>query len=146
MRHGHGHCLCGAVRYKFDPKAVLWQGHCHCESCRRACAAPMTSYFGVRRTAWRWAGRTEPKRLQSSSHAERFFCPDCGTQLAYRTTKLTDEIHGFAATLDDPLQFEPEAHFFHAERLAWLHLADDLPRYLDGGKTLEMPKKPARKA
>ncbi|TMV42893.1 hypothetical protein FGG78_41695, partial [Thioclava sp. BHET1] len=52
---GAGHCLCGAVR--FDSwEAPLWQGHCHCESCRRACAAPFTSFFGVANSGWCWTG------------------------------------------------------------------------------------------
>ncbi len=134
-----GRCLCGAVRYRFDAQALLWQGHCHCESCRRSCSAPMTSFFGVRATAWRWHG-TPPASYQSSAWAERFFCPRCGSQMAYRSDKLPDEIHGYAATLNDPTAYRPGAHFFHAERVAWLHVEDDLPRYRDGGKTLEDPR------
>ena len=131
-----GRCLCGAVRYEFDADAVIWRGHCHCESCRRACSAPVVSWFGVANSGWRWAGQT-PKRYQSSGWAERFFCPECGSQMAYRSSKLPDEIHGLAASLDDPADFAPGVHFFHSRALPWLHIADDLPRYLDGGKTLE---------
>jgi len=96
----------------------------------------MTSFFGVRVTGWRWYG-TKPASYQSSAWAERFFCPRCGSQMAYRSDKLPEEIHGYAATLNDPSEYSPAAHFFHAERLAWLHVEDDLPRYRDGGKTLE---------
>ena len=131
-----GHCLCGAVTYEFDAEAVIWQGHCHCESCRRACGAPIVSWFGVQKDVWRWTG-TPPRQFNSSDWAERFFCADCGSQMAYRSTKLPDEIHGLAATLDDPAEFTPGAHFFHAQALPWLHCEDQLPRYVDGGKTLE---------
>jgi len=132
MASSSGRCLCGAVRYRFDPDAVLWRGHCHCESCRRATSSPVTTYFGVRATAWRWHG-TPPVSYQSSSWAERFFCGTCGSHLAYRSDKLPEEIHGFAASLNDPSDFQPQAHFFHAERLAWLHLEDDLPKHARGG-------------
>ncbi len=131
MMSASGRCLCSAVRYKFDPDALLWAGYCHCESCRRACSAPVTAYFGVRVSAWRWFG--EPARFQSSPLAERYFCPGCGSQLAYRTQKLPDEIHGFAASLDDPATYVPKAHFFHAEALPWLHIDDDLKRHPRGG-------------
>lgn len=144
MTSTSGRCLCGAVRYKFDPNAVLWRGHCHCDSCRRACSAPFTTFFGVRASAWRWFG-TPPASHRSSEWAERFFCPGCGAQMAYRTDKLPGEIHGYAATLTDHSDFAPEAHFFTAEQVAWLHLADDLPGYSDGGKTPEKPKRPRRK-
>lgn len=132
MASASGRCLCGAVRYKFDPDAVLWCGYCHCDSCRRACSAPVTAYFGVRRSAWRWFGQAAAQ-FQSSAHATRYFCQTCGSQLGFRTDKLPDEFHGFAASLDDPVDFAPQAHFFHAEALPWLHIDDDLTRHERGG-------------
>jgi len=53
--------------------------------------------------------------------------------LAYQTQKLPGGIHGFAASLDDPVDFAPQAHFYHAEALAWLLIQDDLPRHSKGG-------------
>lgn len=131
-----GRCLCGAVTYAFDANATIWTGHCHCESCRRACSAPMVSWFGVPNAAWQWAGAA-PAHFKSSAWADRYFCIKCGSQMAYRSDKLPNEIHGLAATLDDPTQYAPQAHFFHSKRLPWLHIADDLPRFMDGGKTLD---------
>ena len=136
MTSSSGRCLCGAVRYKFDPEAVIWRGYCHCESCQRACSAPVVAWFGVRHSGWRWEG-TPPESYKSSDWAERFFCAGCGSQMGYRSEKLPNEMHGLAATLHDPASFSPEAHFFHSKALPWLHIKDDLPRYLDGGKTLE---------
>jgi hypothetical protein len=48
--------------------------------------------------------------------------------MAYRSQKYPDEIHLYAASLDDSSGFEPTAHVFWAERVLWVHLADDLPR------------------
>lgn len=122
-----GRCLCGSVSYEFDPSRVRWRGHCHCESCRRACSAPVTAFFGVRDDGWRWTG-ADPAVHASSDHAERLFCGHCGSQMAYRSTRHPGEIHFHAASLDDPADFAPEWHFHWSERLQWLHLADDLPR------------------
>lgn len=133
-----GRCLCGIVRYAFDADAVLWRGHCHCDSCRRATGAPLVTWFGVQKDGWRWTA-VPPQSYQSSSWAERFFCANCGAAMGYRSDKLPDEFHGLAVSLDDPADFAPGAHFFTSHRLPWLHVADDLPRYLDGGKTLERP-------
>jgi len=124
------------VRFEFEAEAQIWAGHCHCESCRRACSAPFVSWFGVRNDGWRWLG-APPKTYQSSAWATRYFCEDCGSQVAYESTKLPDEIHGLAATLDDPADYVAEAHFFHSKTLPWLHIKEELPRYVDGGKTLE---------
>lgn len=121
-----GHCLCGAIRYVCDA-APLWQAHCHCESCRRATASPFTSYFGVADGAWRWTG-APPATYASSPGVWREFCARCGTPMAYHADRYPGERHFFAATLDDPQSFAPTEHVFSAEALAWVHLADGLPR------------------
>ena len=131
-----GGCLCGAVTYSFDATQVIWQGHCHCKSCQKASGAPIVSWFGVKSSAWEWT-KTQPNTFQSSSWATRWFCPICGGPIAYHSQKLPNEIHGLAATLDQPDWFKPEAHFFHKAALKWLHVNNSLPRFVDGGKTLD---------
>ncbi|MGL4238098.1 GFA family protein [Tabrizicola sp.] len=120
-----GRCLCGSVTYRCS-EAPLWQDHCHCESCRRATASPFTSFFGVRNGAWEWTG-SPPATYNSSPGTWRDFCPTCGTQMTYRTTRYPDETHFYAATLDDPSAFTPAGHYHADERLPWVHLADGLP-------------------
>lgn len=124
---GQGRCLCGAVSYVFDA-APDWQAHCHCESCRRATSSPFTSYFGVRHGHWRWTGAI-PAMHASSSGARRHFCAGCGAQMAFEGAPWPDEIHFFAASLDNPADFRPECHVHWNERLAWVHLDDDLPKH-----------------
>lgn len=124
MLEGQGRCLCGRTHYKFDPEAVLWQAHCHCESCRRACSAPFTTFFGVRDSAWRWAGQA-PSVYQSSPGTDRFFCATCGSPMAYRSTSAPGEIHGYAASLERPELAEPTGHEHRDEQLPWIHLADE---------------------
>lgn len=121
-----GRCLCGDVTYRCTA-APLWQGHCHCESCRRATASPMTSYFGMADGAWDFTGLA-PASFSSSPGTIREFCPRCGTQISYRSARFPGERHFFAATLDDAAAFRPTAHYFWAEHLPWLHLSDGLPR------------------
>ena len=112
-----GHCLCGACRCAFDgpPK---WTGHCHCESCRRATASMMTTFAGVADGAWRWTG-APPATYHSSPGVTRHFCPTCGSQLAFRSTRWPGETHFHAALLDDPAQIEIEGNFHTEERLSW---------------------------
>ena len=127
MTTGSGRCLCGHIRFKFDPDAVIWTGFCHCESCRRATASPVTAFFGVRDSAWRWSGGA-PARHDSSPGVRRSFCPRCGTQLAFESQRHPGEIHGYTATLDDPETLPPDRHFHAEEALSWVRMADDLPR------------------
>lgn len=120
-----GHCLCGSVRY-LCRSAPLWQAHCHCESCRRATASALTSYFGVADGSWEWTW-CMPATYVSSPGVRRFFCATCGTPMGYAADRFPGEMHFFAATLDDPTCYCPTIHVHHAERLPWLHLNDGLP-------------------
>jgi hypothetical protein len=121
-----GRCLCGATTYRCTA-THLWQSHCHCESCRRATASPFTSFFGIANGAWVWTGAT-PASYQSSPGTHRDFCPTCGTQMTYRSTRYPSETHFYAATLDDPTAYAPENHVHTNEQLPWIHLSDGLPR------------------
>lgn len=121
-----GRCLCGAVRYALaaQPK---WTALCHCESCRRACSAPVVAWMGFAPEQVAWQG----KRVfyQSSDIATRGFCPQCGTQLSFESTRWPGEIHLYAVSLDDPASYTPQLHCHTGEHLDWLNVQDDLPRY-----------------
>lgn len=121
-----GRCLCGAVTYRCTAPP-LWQAHCHCESCRRATASALASFFGMADGQWHWTG-TAPASFASSPATTRSFCPRCGTPMAYRSSRFPGECHFYAATLDRPQDYAPESHVHSDEQLPWLRLADDLPR------------------
>ncbi len=120
-----GRCLCRAITYEFETP-IDWCLNCHCESCRRNCSAPFTTFVCVKDGQWRWIG-PEPTYFESSPGVKRFFCSACGSPVGYRPAE-GGEIHFYAAALDDPGAFPPERHVFHGEKLDWVHLADDLPR------------------
>lgn len=124
-----GRCFCGHVSWR-SAGPVLWAGNCHCESCRRATSSPFTAFFGVPRSGIQWSGQDALRVLTSSDgHVARRFCGHCGTQMTYESDRWPDEGHLYAATLDDPSQFEPQAHFHFAERLSWIEIDDELPKY-----------------
>lgn len=121
-----GRCLCGSVRWLAigDP---LWQKFCHCDSCRRNCAAPVAAFIAFAEMQVGWSGNP-PASHSSSPGVTRSFCATCGTPVAYRNTDLPGEVHLYAAALDDPSAFTPEGHDFWSEKLGWLHIRDDLPK------------------
>lgn len=87
----------------------------------------MTSFFGVARDSVAWTG--EVAVHVSSPVTERGYCANCGSQMLFRSTRWPDETHLYAASLDDPAQFRPEAHFHYDKRVPWLDVEDDLPKY-----------------
>lgn len=121
-----GRCLCGAVRYVLSvpPK---WTALCHCDSCRRATSAPVVGWMGFPTDSVTWDGpRTTYK---SSAHARRSFCPTCGSQMSFESTRWPGELHLYAVSLDDPTLYVPQLHCYTDEHLGWLEISDDLPRH-----------------
>ena len=121
-----GHCLCGETTYAFDGE-IVWQGHCHCESCRRNCAAPVTTFFGVPRGGFRWTGRA-PGSYESTPNNHRLFCTNCGTPMAYDGGWDKKNMHLYVTSLDDQTLIAPTIHFHHDEAVPYLILGDDLER------------------
>ena len=120
-----GHCLCGSVSFEVDPPVGACVT-CHCESCRRQCSAPMTVYIGVADGAWRWTGAA-PKVFNSSPGVERTFCANCGSPISFRSRKMSDVMHFFAAAMEEPETLAPTLHVAIEEKLPWLKLVDGLP-------------------
>ncbi|MEL6640467.1 MAG: GFA family protein [Pseudomonadota bacterium] len=120
-----GHCLCGAVQFTLEGPPN-WVGHCHCDSCRRASSSPMTTWIGQPNGRWTLTGR-RPTVFESSPGQERGFCPCCGSQIYYRSTRYPGELHFYAALLEDPSEVTPTAQFHLDEKIDWLDDALGLP-------------------
>ena len=122
-----GHCLCRAIAYEFDGEPK-WVVYCHCESCRRATSAPVTTYVGVKLDQFRYV-KGGPAVYESSAGVRRYFCSRCGSPMAYMADRYPGEIRLHVGTLADPNQVKPRAHVFAGEQLSWFEIADDLRRY-----------------
>jgi len=85
-----GGCLCGALRYRADaaPVRVVI---CHCSICRRVSGAPMLCFVHFPKRAFAWLA-DEPLRHRSSPHAERGFCPRCGSTLTRHEPVIADRV------------------------------------------------------
>lgn len=131
-----GGCLCGAVRYALaaPPK---WTALCHCESCRRAASAPVVAWMGFAPEQVAWTGQRT--RYRSSPIATRTFCPVCGSQMSFESTRWPGEIHLYGVSLDDPEAYVPDLHCYTDEHLSWLQVADDLPRHARSADEAPLP-------
>lgn len=124
---GAGRCLCGAVRFEWTAKPI-WAADCHCESCRRANSAAYASFFGVSDGHWRWTGAA-PTLFESTPGVRRWFCPTCGSQMAYAADRFPGETHFFAPSMDNPEQFQPTFEVNVDERLSWVLTREGLPQH-----------------
>ena len=97
-----GGCQCGAVRFRVEG-ALGDASICHCRMCQKASGnfyQPLVSVRGAKLT---WT-RGEPRYFQSSNHARRGFCGDCGTPLTF---EAPDGIALAIGAFDDPAVIAP---------------------------------------
>jgi len=102
-----GHCLCGAVRVTVADHGGF-TGACHCRMCQRWSGGLFVS-LSVPAAAVTVTGPVA--RYQSTTFAERAFCPTCGSHLWMRDTDTADApfelMPGlFDAARDIPLRSE----------------------------------------
>lgn len=112
-----GHCLCGACSFSLRGPHN-WVAHCHCESCRRATASPMTTFIGHPDGSWAWTGQI-PARYESSPGQTRGFCATCGSPMFYVSDRFPGETHFYAALLKDPSGLVPSVTYHGDEALLW---------------------------
>jgi len=137
-RTTRGFCFCRKTSFEYLGP-VTWACYCHCDDCRRNCAAPVTAWLGVPIENFKWTGAA-PKTLNSSKGIYRHFCADCGTPMGFEADHYAGGMHLYAATLENPGDFKPEFHVNYQSRLPWIKMEDDLPKY--DGKLPDGPENP----
>ncbi|WP_434708903.1 GFA family protein [Pseudomonas sp. R1-1] len=121
----NGGCHCGHIRYQFSG-ALHDIAHCHCSICRKVSGGIVTTWITMPRASFQWLA-AEPASYQSSDSCNRFFCSNCGAQLALVTSCSQNSIDVTIATLDQPELAPAERHIWTDSQLPWLHLDDHLP-------------------
>ncbi|MEZ5872042.1 MAG: GFA family protein [Nitratireductor sp.] len=120
-----GRCFCKSVKFEIDAP-IRWCVYCHCESCRRQCSAPVTTYICVDHGQWRWTGAA-PKVYHSSPGVERTFCDTCGSPMSFRSENMSGLMNFYVAAMEEPERFSPGLHVAYEEKLPWMNIKDILP-------------------
>lgn len=145
MKLTKGHCLCGGIKYEFEGKPD-WVAYCHCESCRRHTSSSVATMVGVKLAQFRYLEGT-PAAYQSSPGVWRYFCPTCGSPMAFTDdARWPGEVHLYIGTLEHPEAFVPTGHVHAAEQLPWFEVADELPRFEKFGKGAKPSRHGPRKS
>jgi hypothetical protein len=97
-----GSCLCGAIEYEID-SIDMPITHCHCQTCRKAHAAPFATTAGVMREHFRWLkGAEKLSSFESSQGKHRYFCSVCGSHLMAERENIPHVIVRVATLDEDP--------------------------------------------
>ena len=116
---------------------VTWACYCHCDDCRRNCAAPVVAWLGVPLKNFKWLGETLGT-YQSSNGVRRHFCQRCGSPIGFEADHYPGGMHLYAASLEEPAEFKPTFHVNYESKLPWLAMHDDLEKY--EGTLLHAPR------
>jgi hypothetical protein len=133
MKIAEGGCLCSTIRYRVAglPRG---SGLCHCNTCRRASAAPSVAWITFDRSRFEVVAG-ELTSFRSSPAVERTFCNRCGTPITYANDAEPDSIDVTTASLDDPLLYPPTKEIWLEHRLAWESTNPALSHHLQGGSS-----------
>lgn len=122
-----GGCLCGSLRFESE-QAPLETAYCHCSICRRSTGALMLAFASFPADSFTYV-EGEPAIYLSSLKGQREFCNQCGTQICFREAGQAETVDVNSGTLDQLESVVPQYHMYHADRVAWLEIDDQLPRY-----------------
>jgi hypothetical protein len=122
-----GHCYCNSVQFECSEDPI-WVSHCHCESCRRHSGSAMASFAGFRPTQVQFSGEAV-KSHHSADGITRSFCNNCGSPVSYQTNANENEIHLYLGLFDHPEKLSPQDHSFFIEKIVWLQVDDQLPKF-----------------
>ncbi len=125
-----GKCLCGAVRWQATGAPVTIN-YCHCEMCRRASGAPVVAWATFLFSAVTFT--PGPVWRRSSEKAQRAFCGNCGSPLAWRGDNSSQTIDLTIGTADRPDTLVPTEHIWTENSVSWLKIDDPLPRHKQRG-------------
>jgi hypothetical protein len=114
-----GHCLCGAVRVRVT-EADHRVGACHCRMCQRWSGGVFLCFAA---SAVEVMG--EVARYQSSSFAERAFCPKCGSHLWMRDTAEDGPYDLMPGLFDEAIAWPMRSEIYTDRALASVSLAGD---------------------
>ncbi len=119
-------CQCGAARAEMTG-ALKFVGNCHCEACRKATGAAVSTWVGFNDEQVRWLTE-KPAYYASSKGVQRAFCAKCGTPLTYASDKWPGETHFLIGVLEHPENYTPQGEVFVDEALPWAHHIKSLPQ------------------
>lgn len=124
-----GGCACGAIRYECsaDP---LFSWNCHCRDCQQASGGAFCPVLYVEKAALSLTGESKyyDVRAESGNLVSRGFCPQCGSPV-FIQAELVPRLQGlWAASLDDPSQFQPSVQVWCGSAQPWDYLQSTLPQ------------------
>ncbi len=69
------------------------------------------------------------QKLSTVAGVTRGHCAACGTSISYRHQDRAPDIDVTAACLDNAVIVDPKAHIWLEDKVPWIEVNDDLPKF-----------------
>jgi hypothetical protein len=127
---GTGHCLCGAVRYRYEGEP-LTIGVCQCDRCQSGSAFLIGVTFP--RDAVTIVGKltTYESRLDGKNRLWRHFCPICGSAVSITLERYPGIRSMMGGTLDDKTAINPRFSMWCSAGQPWITMPDGVACFED---------------
>ncbi|MBF6602669.1 MAG: GFA family protein [Sphingorhabdus sp.] len=123
-----GGCYCGSVRYEISGEPIN-HAICYCRDCQRSTGAPSVAWIMLAQDGFS-VTKGELKSVHGKAGAQRQFCADCGTGIAYINAEmLPGMVDVQTATLDAPEEYAPQMSIQLAEQIPWVKDAHKMPGF-----------------
>lgn len=126
-----GGCHCGEVRYEARCDAAVDAVYCHCRDCFKTSGATPVAWVCLAHDNFQVV-KGQLKVYQSSEHAKRQFCANCGCLVLFYDQRFPDDVDLTLATLDDPKGIAPRCHIWTGSAPAWSRIDKGLPQFAAG--------------
>lgn len=117
-------CLCGGCAFELPAPAGEVTA-CHCHQCRRL-SGHYSASFDTDEAALVWRARRTLAAYRTPGGGTRGFCDGCGASLWFRAADGAFSVE--AGVVSAPTGGRLAAHIFTAEKGAYYHIDDGLPR------------------
>lgn len=116
-----GHCLCGAISYRYDVEPELTV-LCHCDDCQRHTGSAFSENILVAHDSVEITGIPKVYNTVGTENGQlrdRMFCGDCGTPIFTVMREHPEIVIVKAGTLDDRTDIKPTAEVWGRRAQEW---------------------------
>jgi hypothetical protein len=123
-----GKCICGQVKYKLSEKPLFTQA-CHCKDCKILTGSSYVINSSVLENTLVIDGEISSSvELKGGSGApcKVYYCAKCGTYIYTDYSSAVGRLNVRTKTLNNAIEFSPQAHIFTKDKDPWLDLKDNV--------------------
>ena len=129
---GTGHCLCGAVQYRYEGEPITI-GLCQCDRCQRQSGSAFLIGVIFPRDAVTITGplTSYEARINGDNRLWRHFCQTCGSAISITLDRYPGIRSMMGGTLDDKTKIKPRFSVWCSAGQPWLKMPDEIACFED---------------